>query len=219
MTPLFIPKFSPDQNLRLRLRFLFQVIEKLITVNNIIIFVYYNIIMSKKTAHHHTDKPKIYGVYIRSVLTQKILLHISEIGHNIKQNLEHKIIHQTEGKCIAEGFIRPNSVRIINYSSGQVNSEYIEFLAVFECMVCHPVDGMLVEAICKTVTKAGIHTEVIDKNKNVPITVFIARDHHINNFKFEKIVENSKLVVSIIGIRFELNDSNICAIGKLVDII
>jgi hypothetical protein len=61
--------------------------------------------------------------------------------------------------------------------------------------------------------------KVIDKNKNVPITVFIARDHHINNFKFEKIVENSKLVVSIIGIRFELNDSNICAIGKLVDII
>jgi hypothetical protein len=40
---------------------------------------------------------------------------------------------------------------------------------------------MLVESICKTVTKAGIHTEVIDKNGNVPITVFIARDHHINN--------------------------------------
>jgi len=118
-----------------------------------------------------------------------------------------------------EGFIRPQSVHILTYSSGKVVSGLVEYQVTFECMVCHPVDGMLVETICKTVTKAGIHTEVIDKNGNVPITVFIARDHHINNYKFEKVVDNAKLLVSIIGIRFELNDSNICAIGKLVDIV
>jgi len=173
--------------------------------------------MSKKTAHHHTDKPKIYGVYIRSVLTQKILLHISEIGHNIKQNLEHKIIHQTEGKCIAEGFIRPNSVRIINYSSGQVNSEYIEFLAVFECMVCHPVEGMLIECTTKTITKAGIHAEILTEDDIVPVTVFIARDHHNTNKYFNSIKENMKIMVKVLGVRFELNDSYICAIAQLQD--
>jgi len=173
--------------------------------------------MSKKPAHHHTDKPKIYGVYIRSVLTQKILLHISEIGHNIKQNLEHKIIHQTEGKCIADGFIRPNSVRIINYSSGQVNSEYIEFLAVFECMICHPVEGMLIECTTKTITKAGIHAEVLTEDDIVPVTVFIARDHHNTNKYFNSIKENMKIMVKVLGVRFELNDSYICVIGQLQD--
>lgn len=172
--------------------------------------------MSKKPAHHN-DKSKIYGVYIRSVLTQKILLHISEIGHNIKQNLEHKIIHQTEGKCIAEGFIRPNSVRIINYSSGQVNSEYIEFLAVFECMICHPVEGMLIECTTKTITKAGIHAEVLTEDNIVPVTVFIARDHHNTNKYFNSIKENMKIMVKVLGVRFELNDSYICAIGQLQD--
>jgi len=171
--------------------------------------------MSKKTGHH--DKPKIYGVYIRSVLTQKILLHISEIGHNIKQNLEHKIIHQTEGKCITEGFIRPNSVRIINYSSGLVNSEYIEFQAVFECMVCHPVEGMLIECTTKTITKAGIHAEVLTEDDIVPVTVFIARDHHNTNKYFNSIKENTKIMVKVLGVRFELNDNYICTIGQLQD--
>jgi DNA-directed RNA polymerase subunit E'/Rpb7 len=167
--------------------------------------------MSKRPA------PKIYGVYIRSVLTQKVLLHITEIGHNVKQNLEQKIVHNTEGKCIAEGFIRPNSVRIINYSSGLVNSEYIEFQAVFECMVCHPVEGMLIECTTKTITKAGIHAEVVTENDIVPVTVFIARDHHNTNKHFNSIKENMKITAKVLGVRFELNDSYICAIGQLQD--
>jgi DNA-directed RNA polymerase subunit E'/Rpb7 len=175
--------------------------------------------MQKQGIKNPDEKRIIYEPYISSILNMKIVLPIVDVSKNIKQNLERMIVSKTEGRCIVEGFIRPQSVHILTYSSGKVLSGLVEFQVTFECMVCHPVDGMLVEAICKTVTKAGIHTEVIDKNGNVPITVFIARDHHINNHKFEKVVENAKLVVSVIGIRFELNDSNICAIGKLVDIV
>jgi DNA-directed RNA polymerase subunit E'/Rpb7 len=175
--------------------------------------------MKKQEAKDQEEKRIIYEPYIASILNMKIVLPIVEVGKNVKQNLERMIVSKTEGKCIVEGFIRPQSVRILTYSSGKVVSGLVEFQVTFECMICHPVDGMLVEAVCKTVTKAGIHTEVIDKNGNVPITVFIARDHHINNHKFEKVVDNAKLLVSIIGIRFELNDANICAIGKLVDIV
>ena len=175
--------------------------------------------MKKQETKDQQEKRIIYEPYISSILNMKIVLPIVEVGKNIKQNLERMIVSKTEGKCIVEGFIRPQSVHILTYSSGKVVSGLVEYQVTFECMVCNPVDGMLVEAICKTITKAGIHTEVIDKNGNVPITVFIARDHHINNHKFEKVVDNTKLLVSVIGIRFELNDSNICAIGKLVDIV
>jgi DNA-directed RNA polymerase subunit E'/Rpb7 len=175
--------------------------------------------MQKQGIKNPDEKRIIYEPYISSILNMKIVLPIVDVSKNIKQNLERMIVSKTEGRCIVEGFIRPQSVHILTYSSGKVLAGLVEFQVTFECMVCHPVDGMLVEAICKTVTKAGIHTEVIDKSGNVPITVFIARDHHINNHKFEKVVENAKLVVSVIGIRFELNDSNICAIGKLVDIV
>lgn len=173
----------------------------------------------QKHAAATEEKRIIYEPYIPSVLSMKIILPISEVGRNVKQNLERKIVSKTEGKCINEGYIRPDSVHILTYSSGKVNAGNVEYQTTFECMVCHPVDGMLIECICKTITKAGIHAEVIDKKGNVPITVFIARDHHISNHKFENVVENAKLVASIIGIRFELNDTNICAIAKLSEII
>ena len=83
---------------------------------------------------------KDFGVYNRSLLSRKIHLGVSEVGSNVKQNLEARLAHQLEGKCIVEGFIRPGSIRILNYSNGTINNEYIEFQTTFECMVCFPVE-------------------------------------------------------------------------------
>jgi DNA-directed RNA polymerase subunit E'/Rpb7 len=163
------------------------------------------------------EQREIYGVYIKSLLTMKVVLSITEVGKNIKQNLERMISKRTEGRCIAEGFIRPGSISVITYSSGTVNNENVEFQTTFECMVCHPVEGMLIECDTKTITKAGIHAEVVDKNGVVPITVFVARDHHFTDRHFAEIKENMKIVIRVIGVRFELNDPYICVIGKLVD--
>jgi DNA-directed RNA polymerase subunit E'/Rpb7 len=162
------------------------------------------------------DQQKIYGVYIKSMLTMKVSVSITEVGKNIKQNLEKSISKKTEGKCIAEGFIRPNSVKVLTYSSGNVNGDLIEFHTVYECMVCHPVEGMLIECQTKTITKAGIHAEIVDNDGTVPVTVFIARDHHFSDKYFSTIKENMKIKVQVIGARFELNDPYICVIGKLM---
>jgi len=159
---------------------------------------------------------KIYGVYMRSILNQKVSLSITEIGQNLRQILEQKLVQANENKCIREGFVKPNSVSIIQYSSGLVNAEWIVFETVFECMICHPVEGMLIECIVKTITKAGIHAEVID-NTTVPVVVFVARDHHNINKKFNSTVENQKILVKVIGSRFELNDSHISVIAQLLE--
>jgi DNA-directed RNA polymerase subunit E'/Rpb7 len=163
------------------------------------------------------DERKIYGVYLQSILTMKVIIPITQVGKNMKQNLEKIISKKTEGKCIAEGFIKPSSVKVIRYSSGTINNENIEFQTVFECMVCHPVEGMLVECDTKTITKAGIHAEVTDESGNVPITVFVARDHHFTDKHFAQVKENMKILVRVIGVRFELNDPYICVIGKYME--
>jgi len=161
------------------------------------------------------EERKIYGVYIKSLLSQKVYLHITEIGKHVKQNLEKKIVRNNEGKCIVEGYIQPKSVKIISYSSGNVNSENIEYQTVFECMVCHPVEGMIIECQTKTITKAGIHAEVVDENGTIPLTIFVARDHHNTSSYFATVTENMKIAIKVIGIRYELNDPYICVIAKL----
>jgi DNA-directed RNA polymerase subunit E'/Rpb7 len=168
--------------------------------------------------NNQQDKRQIFDPYIPSILSMKVVLPISDVGKNIKQNLELLIVSKTEGKCIVEGFVRPDSVNILTYSTGKVNSGNVEFHTTYECMVCYPVDGMLVKCVCSTITKAGIHAEVVDQKGNIPITVFIARDHHINSDLFKRVTVNAKLIVSIIGVRFELNDSTICVISKLTEI-
>jgi DNA-directed RNA polymerase subunit E'/Rpb7 len=159
-----------------------------------------------------------YGVYIRSILNMKIALLVTEVGRNLTQNLEHLIRKKTEGKCIAEGFIRPNSVKIISYSSGLIKDDHIEFVVVYECMVCYPVKDMVVTCTVSEVTKAGIHAFVKDiDSDNVPITVFVARDHHSTSKYFNSIKENAVIEARVIGVRFELNDPSITTIAALVE--
>ena len=155
------------------------------------------------------------GVYSNELLTRKVFLTMDQVGQNIKQNLERSISYSIEGKCTQDGYIKPNSVRVNTYSAGIINNEKVEFQTVFECMVCHPVEDMVMVCKVKTLTKAGIHGEVIDNEGNMPVTIFIARDHHFTNKQFGTIEENSVITTKIVGIRFELNDPYICAIGTL----
>lgn len=157
---------------------------------------------------------KVFGVYIRSIITQKVYLHITEVGTLTKRNIELKLISSNEGRCTEYGYIRPQSVRILTYSSGLVNGDKIRFDVTLECMICNPVEGMLMESVVKTITKAGIHSEVITDGI-VPVTVFVARDHHNTNTYFNSIKDNDKIITRVIGVRYELNDPYICVIAQL----
>jgi DNA-directed RNA polymerase subunit E'/Rpb7 len=172
---------------------------------------------ARKIRIKNPGQQKIYDVYINSTLTMRIPLTINEVGRNIKQNLERMISKNIEGRCVAEGFIKPGTINVVSYSSGTINNNKVEFQTVFECKICYPVEGMWIECMTKTITKAGIHAEVVDKEGNIPITVFVARDHHYTDKQFSMLKENTKIIVRIVGVRFELNDPYICVIGKLMD--
>lgn len=161
------------------------------------------------------QEKKVFGVYAPAILNMKVILSINEVGNNVKQNLEKMIQKRTEGRCISEGFIKPGSVKVMTYSSGNILNANVEFQTVYECMICYPVEGMKMECIAKTITKAGVHAEVIDEDGTVPVTVFIARDHHFTQKNFSTIKEGDKLTVSVIGCRFELNDNYVSVIASL----
>jgi DNA-directed RNA polymerase subunit E'/Rpb7 len=147
----------------------------------------------------------------------KFHLKMSEIGVSTKLNLERKIVQRTEGKCIPEGYVRPDSVKIITYSSGVIKMNLVEFQVVFECLICNPVEGQIVECTTKSITKAGIHAEVMTDRKFIPMKIFVARDHNYANRMFGDVKEDETISVRIIGKRFELNDPYIVAIASLMD--
>lgn len=156
-----------------------------------------------------------YSLYNKIIISKKISIPMLNIGANLKDNLKKIIENSITGKCINEGFIKPNSIEIISYSNGLLHQTNIVFLVVFECLSCNPVEGQTINCIAKNITKAGIRAEVDDENN--PLVIFIARDHNYLNKLFSTIKENQKITVRVIGQRFELNDKNISIIANLVD--
>jgi hypothetical protein len=160
-------------------------------------------------------KKKISSIYSRCIITRNIILPITSIGKNIIETIEKNIVFNFEKKCVVEGFIKPESTKIITYSSGLIQGINISFEVVFECEICCPVEGMLISCIAKNITKAGIRAESVDDNPS-PVVVFIARDHHFSVSQFSSIQEGDKFVARVIGQRFELNDKYVSIIAELV---
>ncbi len=159
---------------------------------------------------------KLQTIYSRGLLTRSIILPITAIGRNIKETIEENIKANFEGKCVVEGYIKPNSSKIITYSSGIIErGNNISFEVVFECDVCFPVEGMIIPCVAKNITKAGIRAESANDIPS-PIVVFLAKDHHFNSAQFAEVQEGDKINVRVIGQRFELNDKYISIIAELV---
>ena len=166
------------------------------------------------TKSHRNSKKKISNIYTNTLITKKVNVQSIYVNKNIKDTLESIIKNDIEGKCIIEGYIKSGSSKILTYSSGLVNGSNIIFEVVFECLICCPTEGMIINCIVKNITKAGIRAE-IDEIPS-PVVIFIARDHYYNDPTFSKIEENDQITVKVIGIRYELNDNHIYLIGELL---
>ena len=72
-------------------------------------------------------------IYSRSLLTRKIVLPITFIGKNLDEVIEEYIKNNFEGKCVVEGYVKPNSSKIIRYSTGVIErGNNIIFEVVFK---------------------------------------------------------------------------------------
>lgn len=156
------------------------------------------------------------GIYTPTMLTKRIMISIIHIGDNIKEVLEKKIGFEIEGRCIVEGYVKPESSRVLSYSSGELNGNQVIFEVVIECLVCCPVEGMHINCVVKNITEtAGIKAETEEDPS--PVIIYIARDHHINHSYFSNVKMNDKIKVRVIGQRFELNDKYISIIAELIE--
>lgn len=156
------------------------------------------------------------SVYSKCLLTKKIVLPITTIGDDLETVLEEYIRDHFQGKCLAEGFVKTGSTKIVNYSSGVVQrGSDIVFEVQFECMVCFPVKGMVIECVVRNSVKAGIRAESADEDPS-PIVVFLAKEHHYNTHLFNDIKIGDKILVRVIGQRFELNDKAVGVIAEWI---
>ena len=155
------------------------------------------------------------SIYLSCILTRKITIPITMVDSNLEHTLHRTILKELAGKCIPEGFVKPNSIRLITYTCGTVNGNMVVFTCVFNCDVANPVEGHILKCVVENVTKAGLKCK-LDIQGVSPCVVFVARDHHYMDEEFNKNI-GDKITVKVIGQRFELNDKFISIIGSLIN--
>ena len=160
-------------------------------------------------------KKDIKDIFYKAIITQKLSLSIVNIGDNLKNTIELVIAKNIEGKCITEGYIKPNTIKIISYSSGLVDGSNIIFDVVLECFICYPTEGMIINCIIKNITKAGIRAQTNEEPS--PVIIFLAKEHHKNIKSFIDLKPEDNIQIKVIGQRYELNDKYISIIGELIE--
>jgi DNA-directed RNA polymerase subunit E'/Rpb7 len=170
--------------------------------------------VSRSAASGGVQSKARYGIYTTILLTRKLEIPFRIIGRNVKDTLEHILSKIVEGTCMAEGFIRPGSVKILTYSNGYLYGKNAIFDVVYECQSCSLVEGVVFTCVIKNISLAGIRATLNEPKS--PVVVFIARDHHYDRADFTRLQEEEEIRVRVIGQRFEIGDNTISVIGELV---
>lgn len=153
-------------------------------------------------------------------LDERIAILPSEFNNirsedGIRDILLLKLREKHEGKCNANGYVKPNSIELIARSMGQAENGRFTGNLIYDCkikcLVLFPVAGTILEGIVLKVVKMGAY--VVNEEA---IRILLPRDIHLDNPNFDAIQQGSTVKVRIERSRFQANDLFIMAIGTLV---
>jgi len=152
-------------------------------------------------------------LYTQSIIHHKVSVSFNNIGSNMENYFKKHAIRYIEGKCRKEGYIRPNSIKVVSYSTGLLHADNVIYDVVYSADVCFPCEDMIIKCKIVNITKIGIRA-IISEIHN-PIVLFISREHNANK-NFEEYEEGNVINIKVIGHRFELNDEYISVIGEII---
>lgn len=147
-------------------------------------------------------------------------INSSQITRNIDSILLNKIREDIEGKCMNEGFVMKDSIVITGRSLGRVMASHfngdIIYNVTYRAKLCNPHEGQIIKSVVTNINKMGVLADVYNDD-NYPLNILLAKQHHINNDYFSKLVEGDIIYIEILGKRFEFGDTKIAVIGKLAE--
>lgn len=126
-----------------------------------------------------------------------------------------KLKDKHEGKCNANGYIRPGSIELLARSApiaenGKFTGNYT-YDCRFKCDILYPTAGNVMEAYVIKKNKMGVYAVYKEA-----IRILLPRDSHQGNQAFDQIKLGDTIRIKIQTSRFQTNDPYIGAVGMLV---
>ncbi len=151
-------------------------------------------------------------LFERRELTKKVHIDSKYLQRNIQTSLLAQLKNHYQGRCLAEGFIHPDSFTILKYSVGRANylRGGVDYDVTFQADICLPHPGQKFKGDISLKSKIGLHIELD------PLKVLIPRDLHLGNPAFEKADVGQTVEFEVIGNQFKQGDETIVVVAKLV---
>lgn len=144
-------------------------------------------------------------------------IEISSISsaESIGEMLTKKLKEKHEGKCNANGYVKPGSLSILARSMGVAENGRFTGNLLYDCKikcdVFYPIGGAEIEATVIKVNKMGAYVHYDEA-----IRILLPRDLHVGNVEFDSIEEDKIVRVRLERSRFQANDPYIMGVGVLL---
>lgn len=159
-------------------------------------------------------------MYHTIFLDERISLLPTELNQitsaeSVQEMLLTKLKEKHEGKCNANGFVKPGSVAILARSMGVAENGRFTGNLLYDCKIkceiLYPTAGSVFTASILKVNKMGAYAHFEDA-----IRVLLPRDLHIGSTEFDNLHEGDVVKIRLERSRFQTNDPFIMAVGLLV---
>jgi DNA-directed RNA polymerase subunit E'/Rpb7 len=157
-------------------------------------------------------------LFISTKIKSSVSIDPKDLNNNLNRRIISKIRNDVEGKCIKNGYVKKNSVKLIKRSLGESLTSQFNGNVIFhiEYLVdlCNPLEGAPIICRVLNINKMGILAG-IDDIEDSPLNILLAKQHHINNAEFEDLKVDDQINIRVLGKKYEFGDSQIAIIGLL----
>lgn len=157
------------------------------------------------------------------LLTTFINIEARNIKGNINELLFKYLKKKYEGVCNTDGYVKKNSLEIVNRSIGEVKTinsvSYVVYNITYKAIILSPIKGVQLNIVIDSITKMGIigylKEDDSDTIENSPFIVIIPGEYFEEGYS-EKYKINDTLNIIIEASRIKYLSKHIQVVGKPV---
>lgn len=154
-----------------------------------------------------------------------VKIHPKDITNDMSTSILKVLKNKKEGICSNHGFIKKNSIKLCEVGPGKVELTsfhgYINYTVKYSAEVCNPVKNDIVNAKVQNINNFGIlcTSTVEDDGEDMPVLEIIVPKHSpaiVSAINLENVKIGDKVMVQIIGKKYQLYNKKISIIGRIV---
>lgn len=165
-------------------------------------------------------------MFAPAVLHRVVRVDLVDVGSNVFEVVRDIAMAQVEGRCSAEGYVRPGSTEVLSVARGvparQNMFRHVEYSLSLRASVCNPAPGLVVQALVRSVNRFGARCEAgffDDTGAMVPVLDIVVV-HNMPSVANERdpteLRPGDAVSVEILGRRFEVSDPVVSAFGRIL---